>query len=336
MKTIRYLFYICLILFFTSCKQVKTVESFKAMNTFMTVTVFSNNPKKAEQAINGLKIKVNEIEDVFSTTRENSDVYKINNGLEYGFNNEMLKEVLDFSKTIYRKSSGAFNPGMYPIIKEWGFTTEEYKVPSKTKIEELLKYTDFSKVEYSGLPEGMQLDFGAIAKGYAGDKAIEILKECGITSAILDFGGNIQTLGLKSDDSLWKVGIRNPWNNGAACALKVKETAVVTSGGYERFFEDENGNRYIHIFDPETGYPSTSDIESVTIVCPNGMYADALTTSLFVMGTKKAVNFWKENPDFDFVILTKKHELIFSRNLEQSLEPLISFDCIECISAFDL
>ena len=302
------------------------------MNTFMTVNLYAESQKKGNNLCNQVHEKIDQLEKMLSTTLEISDVYKINHRLPYDFSNDELKNLLDFCMETYQKTDGAFNPALYPVIREWGFTTENYHVPEAERISELLKKTDFSKVTYAPLTDGMELDFGAIGKGYAADKAVELLKVQGVKSAILDFGGNIQTIGRKSDGSLWRVGIKNPWGQGAACALSVEDSAVVTSGGYERFFEDENGNRYIHIFDPSTGYPSQSDIESVTIVCSRGTYADALSTSLFVMGSKKAIEFWKIYQDFEAIMITKNHQLIYTQSLKENLEALIDFKDVITVS----
>ena len=302
------------------------------MNTFMTVNLYAESQKKGNNLCNQVHEKIDQLEKMLSTTLEISDVYKINHRLPYDFSNDELKNLLDFCMETYQKTECAFNPALYPVIREWGFTTENYHVPEAERISELLKKTDFSKVTYAPLADGMELDFGAIGKGYAADKAVELLKSQSVKSAILDFGGNIQTIGRKSDGSLWRVGIKNPWGQGAACALSVEDSAVVTSGGYERFFEDENGNRYIHIFDPSTGYPSQSDIESVTIVCSRGTYADALSTSLFVMGSEKAIEFWKKHQDFEAIMITKNHQLIYTQGLKENLEALIDFKDVITVS----
>ena len=332
MKTVSKLFLIASLCFFFSCKQVKTSDTFTAMNTFMTVNLYAESQKKGNNLCNQVHEKIDQLEKMLSTTLEISDVYKINHRLPYDFSNDELKNLLDFCMETYQKTECAFNPALYPVIREWGFTTENYHVPEAERISELLKKTDFSKVTYAPLADGMELDFGAIGKGYAADKAVELLKSQSVKSAILDFGGNIQTIGRKSDGSLWRVGIKNPWGQGAACALSVEDSAVVTSGGYERFFEDENGNRYIHIFDPSTGYPSQSDIESVTIVCSRGTYADALSTSLFVMGSKKAIEFWKTYQDFEAIMITKNHQLIYTQGLKENLEALIDFKDVITVS----
>ena len=330
--------FIIISLMMISCRQTKTSESFTAMNTFMTVSVYSSSAKKSQTACQQIQNRIQELEKILSTTLPESEVYYINHSkiLPSPLKPE-LKELLEYSADMHKKTYGAFNPALYPVIREWGFTTEEYKIPSEQKIQQLLLNTDFSVfydsefLPNSKINEGMELDFGAIGKGYAADEAVAILKENGITSALLDFGGNIQTVGKKPDGSLWNVGIRNPWGKSAVCALKVESKAVVTSGGYERFFEDENGNRYIHIFDPKNGHPCDGDLESVTIVCPSGKYADTLSTALFVMGKEAAVEWWKNNPDFDFILITKNHELIYSEGLNKFIEPIYHFVSVETV-----
>ena len=324
-----------------SCGQVKSSDSFTAMNTFMTVSVYSSSSKKGQTVCSQIQNRIVELENILSTTLPTSDVYFINHNkkLPDPLKPELM-ELLEFSEDMYQKTNGAFNPALYPVIREWGFTTEEYKVPSEERIAELLLNTDFSALcdlDDSGftadapIDENMELDFGAVGKGYAADEAVRILNENGISSALLDFGGNIQTLGKKPDGSLWRVGIKNPWAGGASCALSVESKAVVTSGGYERFFEDENGKRYIHIFDPTTGRPCEGELESVTIVCPSGKYADTLSTALFVMGKDSAVEWWKANSDFDFILLTKNKELFYSEGLEGFIEPLYQFESVSVI-----
>lgn len=338
MKKIALLISSIFIFSLLSCGQVKSSESFTAMNTFMTVSLYSSSAKKGQSVCNQIQSRIQELENILSTTLSTSDVYYMNhnNKIPNSLKPELL-ELLEFSSDMYKKTSGAFNPALYPIIREWGFTTEKYNVPSDKKIKELLLYTDFSAINTSTLhasspiPAGMELDFGAIGKGYAADQALLILEKNGITSALLDFGGNIQTLGRKPDGSLWRVGIKNPWTGGAACALSLESKAVVTSGGYERFFEDESGNRYIHIFDSSTGRPCYGELESVTIISSSGKYADALSTALFVMGKDSAIEWWKNNPDFDFILLTKSKELIYSSGIKDFIEPLFQFEKISVI-----
>ena len=322
------------VVFASSCSQKMESTSFTAMNTYMTVKSYG---KKAAAANALVQQEVERLEEILSTTIEGSDVYRINNSddefTEIPVRTEtafLIKRGAEF----YQMTSGAFNPALYPVIREWGFTTGDYKVPEAGRIQELLKFTDYSKIEISGSseisrPAGLQLDFGAIGKGYAGDRAVEILRSAGVTSALLDFGGNIQVLGAKPDGSDWIVGVKNPWGGEPVAAVKLRDACMITSGGYERFFTGEDGHKYIHIFDGVTGRPVENDLESVTIICHEGLYGDALSTALFVMGLDKAIEFWQQSAcDFDFIILTKDKGIVYTAPMEKSISLLFDFDSV--------
>jgi len=345
---------VVLVLLITSCSTAEDTISFEAMNTFMTVRSFGLKSAKANAAA---KKRILELEDTISTTKDCSEVWKINhaNGSAIPISDD-TKILADFSLKMATATNGALNPCLYPVIREWGFTTGEYKVPSKNVISELLKKTDyvngiritlneseepvlltqdFSTHTISTfslrLEPGMMIDFGAVGKGYAGDEAIKVLKESGIKSALLDLGGNIQALGSKTDGSDWTIGIKNPFDvkSGPVASVKIKDKAVITSGGYERYFVDEaTKHTYIHIFDGKTGAPVENNVASVTIIADSGLYGDALSTSLVVLGVEKAINFWQVNKDFDFILMTKEGELYFTKGLKENLKLLVDFSKI--------
>lgn len=356
-------FYFFMILFFTACSQKQETTSFTAMNTYMTVKSYGRSAKAANLQVQN---EIERLEKILSTTIDGSDVYRINTSKAEtdGFSKiPVMPEttyLIQKSLRFYEMTEGSFNPALYPIIKEWGFTTRDYKVPSEEKILSLLKYTDFSKIEISEklqsappldsilqadhdkagqaiasiltCPAGMQLDFGAIGKGYVGDCAIRLLKDNGVKSALLDFGGNIQVLGTKPDGSDWTVGIKNPWDGEPVAAVKLRDACMITSGGYERFFTGDDGKKYIHIFDGATGRPVENELESVTIICRQGIYGDALSTSLFVMGLDKAIEFWRcRDGDFDFVILTKDKGVVYSAPLKDSISLRFDFDSVRVV-----
>ena len=172
-------------LFITSCSQKMESTSFTAMNTYMTVKSYGKNAKTAAAANALVQDEVERLESIFSTTIEDSDLYKINNSdiSEIPVQAETAF-LLERGAGLYKLTGGAFNPALYPVIREWGFTTGNYKVPEAARIQELLQFTDFSALTetvkstrgmtFLSRPAGMQLDFGAIGKGYAGDRAIEI------------------------------------------------------------------------------------------------------------------------------------------------------------------
>lgn len=312
---------ICFIIF-TSCgdKMVKQDKSFFAMDTYMTITAYGEN---AETALNQAEKRVTELEKMWSVTDENSEIYAVNHsGGKTVTVSEETAELLDFSLDISKVTNGALDCTMYPVLTEWGFTTGDYKIPTDEKINELLKNTGYEKINLNGnsvaIPENMQIDLGAVGKGYTGDLIGKLLRENGITSALLDLGGNIQTIGTKPDGTDWKLGIRSPFDEGNFATLEVSDCAVITSGGYERYFVGEDGETYWHILDLKTGKPAHSGLVSVTIVGKEGRLCDALSTSIFVMGLDKATELWKQRDDFEMVLVSDAGEIYLTEGLEEN------------------
>lgn len=324
---------LCIIgaVFFTSCSS-KTIlqepqsRSFFAMDTYMTMTAYGEH---AESALNQAEERVTNLEKMWSVTDENSEIYAVGHS---GGNpvqvSDETAELLDFSLEISDLTNGALDCTMYPILAEWGFTTSDYKIPTDEKISQLLENTGYEKVELDGnfvvIPDDMQIDLGAVGKGYTGDLIVDMLQENGVDSALLDLGGNIQTIGTKPDGTEWKLGLRSPFDEGSFATLEVSDCAVITSGGYERYFVGDDGETYWHILDPETGRPAHSGLVSVTIVGKEGRLCDALSTSLFVMGLDKAAELWKQRDDFEMVLVTDDGEIYLTEGIENrfSLNPM--------------
>lgn len=308
----------------TSCGETTAHEpqsrSFFAMDTYMTITAYGEN---AETALEQAEKRVIALEKMWSVTDANSEIYAVNHsdGNPVPVSEETA-ELLRFLLGISKVTDGAFDCTMYPILMEWGFTTSDYKIPTDGTISELLKKTGYEKVTLDGnsviIPADMQIDFGAIGKGYAGDCIAEILKENGIASALLDLGGNIQTIGTKPDGTNWKLGLHSPFDEDSFATLEVSDCAVVTSGGYERYFVGDDGETYWHILDPATGKPAHSGLISATIVGAEGRLCDALSTSLFVMGLDQATELWKQRDDFEMVLVTENGRIYLTEGLEKS------------------
>ena len=269
---------------------------------------------------------ITDLEKKVSVTDSDSEIYKINengSGILSGEADTLMKNALEMC----RRTNGVLDISIYPIVKAWGFTTGSYQVPDEETIQTLLTKVDYTQIQYdetSGnvtIPEGMTIDLGSIAKGYAGELAARALHDKGVTSALLNLGGNVQTIGTKPDGSLWKVAIQNPTAEEDADFLGILETndcAVITSGGYERYFE-ENGVRYHHIMDPATGKPAKSDLTSVTIISENGTLADGLSTALFVMGLDKAIAYWQAHAsEFDAVLCTEDETLYVTDGIQDA------------------
>ena len=321
-------------------KEQKTIsKDFYAMDTYMSITCEGKNSQEAvETSIN----RIENLEKELSVTIENSEVRRINNG-EKVVISEDVKYLLDRSVDIYDKTKGAFDIALYPLIERWGFRTGELDIPDNSEIKDYLKVCKTSNLRYKkgdeeiDLAEGQGIDFGGIAKGYASDEVVKILRNKNIDSAYMSLGGNVYCMGLKSDNTKWRVGIINPLKPDDTGSLlgvvSVKDKAVVTSGGYERYLEDEQtGKRYHHIIDPDTGYPADKDLLSVTIVCESGVMADGLSTACYVLGFEKAVEYWKlygKEDKFDIIMMTEDEKIYVTKGLEDIFESESEYSVIE-------
>ena len=284
-------------------ENTQSTQEIFAMDTYMSLTAYGSN---SEEAVNKAVQEINRLDAMFSVGNTDSDVTKINkNGS--GEVSEETAFIMSRAMQISKETKGAFDITIYPVMELWGFTTKNYRVPESSEIAEVLKHVSYTNVEINGqqvtLSDGASIDLGGIAKGYTSSRVIQIMKDCGIEHAIVNLGGNVQVLGRKSDGSDWRVAIQNPDSeNSYLGVLSTADRAVITSGGYERYFE-QDGQVYHHIIDPHTGYPSESDLTSVTIVCSDGTTADALSTALFVMGLDGAKELYRSGSlDFDMIL----------------------------------
>lgn len=305
------------LLLLTGCAQKSEphTREFFAMDTIMSATVYSKNSE--DDSLEAVQI-VQELEDQLAVTDEKSAVSQLNTTGEAELSDDAA-ELLQRSLQLKEETGGAFDPTIYNIVKMWGFTTGEYRVPTEEDIANALAEHQASTITLDGnhvTVSGCAVDFGAVAKGYTAAKIAEELSEADALN--LSLGGNIQVEGTKPDGSLWRVGIQNPENTGEYLAvLELESGAVVTSGGYERYFE-EDGIRYCHIIDPKTGYPAEAGLISVTIVSEDGFLADALSTALYVMGLEDASEFWRSRADFEAVLVADDGTVYVTEGLKDS------------------
>lgn len=288
--------------------------TFFAMDTAMDFTVYGD-----AALLDEAETLIGSLEEQVSVTDEHSDIYAIDHtgsGSLSGNTAELMEQALE----LCRRTGGALDISVYPIVRAWGFTTGSYQVPDEETIQSLLPLVDYTQIQYDAatgvvmLPEGMEIDLGSVAKGYAGQLAAQMLRNSGVESALLNLGGNVQTVGTKPDGSPWKIGIKDPQGEDAMMVLSVEDQAVVTSGGYERYFE-QDGQTYWHIMDPSTGHPADSGLISVTIVGDEGVVCDGLSTALFVMGLEKAADLWAQSCDFEAVFVTASGEVYITEGL---------------------
>ena len=321
----------------TGCSSDRThasEESFFAMDTVMSFTAYG---PKAEEAVDAAMKEIERLDALLSTGNESSEISQLNAAGSFLISEDTLK-LLEEAESIRQSTGGLFDVTVYPLMQLWGFPTGDYRVPTQEEISSTLSLVDAAQIQIEGaqvtLGSGQQVDLGGIAKGYASDRVMELYREYGVTSGMVSLGGNIETLGTKPDGTDWKIGIRNPEINAASdigsgtedvlLALEVENRAVITSGGYERYFE-ENGETYIHILDPRTGYPADSGLLSVTVVSEKGMLADALSTSLYIMGEADAAEYWRihgndEGNSFELVLVDTSGKVYATEGLRDKIE----------------
>lgn len=282
-----------------------------SMDTFIELSAFGSNRAAALQAAREEILRLN---DILSIGLEDSEISRVNragSGTVSADTAAMIREAL----TLYSETDGAFDLTVYPLMELWGFVSKEYHVPTAEELAETMTRIGAERVvldDKTGLvtlDEGQAIDLGGIAKGFASQRLMEIFRQYGVESAIVSLGGNMQCLGSKPDGSPWRIGVKDPFNPdfGLSAIVQIVDKAVITSGGYERFFVDEaTGTVYRHIIDPATGYPAESGLSSVSIVTADGMLGDGLSTALYIMGLEKAADFWRaHSEDFDAILIDK-------------------------------
>ena len=291
-----------------------------AMDTVMQLDAYGHQVK---QAVSDAEETIQALEARLSRTREDSLVSVLNqNGAAQDLSaaeQALLSEALTFRDA----TGGAFDITIAPVMDAWGFTTEERHVPAPDALAAAMALVDSEELSVdteasaaSLARAGMEVDLGAVAKGFAAREAEAAIRDAGGTSAMLDLGGNVTVIGAKEDGSPWRVAVKDPRDTGSyLCVLALTDVTLSTSGGYERYFE-EDGVRYHHIIDPETGYPADSGLLSVTVVSADHLLADALSTALFVAGPEEALDFWRSRDDFELVLCTGQGELLVTEGLE--------------------
>ena len=274
-------------LFLAGCapKKPKAQRDIFAMDTLMNLQLWGED---ADAAAEDVEAMLHHLEERWSVTRDDS----ITTGLNRGIRPEMTPQelaLLSEVEALYQRTGGAFNPYLGEVSRLWGFYDKNYRVPS-------------AEDRDLAIQAGM-LDMGAALKGYAGDRAVEILEAMDVDRAILNLGGNIQTFGNKPKGEPWQIGIADPIRGGTLGVVTIEGTmSIVTSGSYQRYF-DLDGVRYHHIMDGTTGAPADSGLVSVTVISRSGLTADALSTALFVMGLEEAADFWRQSDDFEAVFV---------------------------------
>lgn len=319
-----------IVFLFVSCTNID-VGPFESRDYIMgTLVIQSIYHKEAERISGEANERIAGIEAKMTINKPGGEINLLNNasGEDYVVLGDDTFYVLDKVKHFSDISNGAFDVTVGPLVKTWGIWSDNPRVPGENEIGELLKLVNYKDVliekdnDRAMLKKsGQVVDVGGIAKGYAADEAIRIYKENGVESAFVSLGGNVAVLGGKPDGSPWRIGIRNPKGpQGSYIGIvSIKDGSVVSSGEYERFFE-EKGVRYHHILDPKTGYPAESDLAGVTIVSHLSIDADALSTAVFVLGLEDGMRLIEETDGTEAVFISKDNKVYITDGLKGIFE----------------
>lgn len=307
------------------------------MDTFCAITVVTSSRTEAEEAIDAGFAEIQKLETLLNYFSPDSEITALNRASgtkPVKVSNETL-EIVQKAVAVSEMSGGAFDPSIAPLIRLWNFSKSksEQAIPAPDEIRHALTLVDFTKIsineEKSEIfleEQGMELDLGGIAKGYAADKAVHAIKAKGIESALVAIAGDIRGFGLNASRRPWRVGIQNPrpeadsekpWEDVFA-SLGLDNSAISTSGDYQRFFM-HNGIRYHHILDSKTGYSSVSGLISASVIAPEGYLADGLSTAVFVLGVDKGMKLL-ESKGFDAVLVDADRKIHITNNLRGKLD----------------
>ena len=283
---------------------------FFAMDTFMSITAYG---RSAKDAVSEAELNITSLSCEMNVADPNSRLSQFNAGKDVFLSKDM-ESILPTAQHVAKLTDGAFDVNIYPVVAAWGFLSGDYRVPEPEELSELLA-------------DKRLYDFGGIAKGYASDIAAEIMRERDVSSALIALGGNIYAIGNTPDGKPWRVAVQDPEDlSGYAGILSLTDEAAVTSGGYQRFFE-QDGVTYHHIIDPRSGYPAESGLISVTVVSKNGTLADGLSTGLFVLGYDRALEIWGDNRElFDLVLIEDSGSITITAGLDGRFESEYGFD----------
>lgn len=292
------------------------------LNTVVTITIYDSQDTSLLKKCMEL---CQEYEERFSRTIAASEISQLNSGKladDQGVSHLSADtaRLIEKGLTFAELSNGAFDPSIGPVSSLWDFTSDEHKIPDDAAIQAALPLVDYEKISLTDQDitfsmEHMQLDLGAIAKGYIADRIKDYLISQNIKSATINLGGNVLCIGSRPDGSPFRIGIQKPFadRNELAAVVEVSDRSVVTSGNYERYFE-KDGKLYHHILDPATGYPYENGLTSVSILSDTSVDGDGLSTSCFALGLEKGMELIDSLPDVEALFITDDGKMHYSKN----------------------
>ncbi len=329
-KKVSSLLFICIFILnlFTGCGSETTTSTSKSafyFDTIVTITLYEDE-ETASELFDGCFALAEKYESMFSTTLEGSDIYRINHAAGAAVTVDEETITLIQTGIAYAKASdGAFDITVGALSDLWDFSNNEGEIPSEEEIADALSTVSYQNIIIDGNTVSLsnpetQIDLGGIAKGYIADQMKAYLLEQGVTSALINLGGNVLCVGEKVDGSDYQIGIQEPFSEDGEviASVSVSDKSVVTSGTYQRYFE-VNGEIYHHILDLSTGYPCNSGLSSVTIISETSIEGDALSTTVFLMGLEDGLAYVESLENVEAIFISDDGTITTTSNMGDQL-----------------
>ena len=316
-----------LLTYLSGCSQSQLSKDFTAFHQTYNITTYGSSD---DQSVQDVMNAYSAIETMLDTESPYSILYKVNhaNGNSTVINGT-VSDLISASLDVSAMTNGYFDITVYPLLELWGFTTQEYKIPEEHQIKEVLKSVNSSNIQLDKfsdtgsyllqIPAESKITLNSAAEGCASAQAIDVLKSAGITSAIISSSHFTRTIGTKPGEGVWTVGIRDPEDeNNFLGYLTVEETAISTSSTKANSFIGGDENIYCDIINPKNGYPTTSNIESATVICSDDVVADCLSTAILCLSSEEAISLWRSSMSFELILYTTDHKIICTSGLTEN------------------
>ncbi|OOM73544.1 thiamine biosynthesis lipoprotein ApbE precursor [Clostridium puniceum] len=303
------------------------IKQFYCLGTIIQLTAYGHMSKAA---LNRAQERLNEIDDKMSAFKNYSEISKLNKSAGKAYEKVtsdtyfVIKKALEYSKL----SEGNFDPTIRPLVNLWNIGKENFRIPSESEIQEKLKLVNYKdifvneeKSEIMLKKEGQKLDVGGIAKGYAADEVVKILKEYHIQSGLINLGGNVFAFKKKLNNENWNIGIQNPFDIRGQCVgvVSVSNKSVVTSGNYERYSEI-HGKKFQHIIDAKNGYPTETNVVSATIISDKSIVGDGLSTGVYIMGAEEGIKLINTIAKVEAIFITKDKKVYITSGIKDKFK----------------
>lgn len=307
----------------------KVTFSGSTMGTSYRIVYLDQEERDFKNAVDSILVVFNQS---LSTYIPDSEISRFNGTDTLFFDLPYFLPVLETGKAVFDKTAGAFDPTVAPMVNLWGFGPGGPQLKDSVNIDAMLRLVDYSSIQFDEekvwkLKKDVNLDFSAIAKGYGVDVIATFLSEKGIQNMLVEIGGELVAKGVNEEGELWKVGINRPEEDASANELysivALENQGMATSGNYRNYYEVD-GLKISHTIDPKTGRPVNHGLLSATVLAEDCMKADAIATSLMVMGTEKAIELQK-NSDFEIFLIYSGENGTLKSYASEGLKPFLSF-----------